>query len=271
MNKFIQDSLIGIYRLVKSTGALDTALGRKVFESAYQVYKARLEAGPIQVLRSYVRPGTVVVDIGANIGFYTRPFASWVSDGGKVIAVEPEAMNFARLQHAIESAGLGDVVEMIQAAVSDQTGSGFLEVNPGHPGDHKLGAEGVPVALTTLDDLLAARGWPEVSFIKIDVQGAESRVLAGAAGTLERFRPVLFLELDDQQLRRFGSSAAELLTSTGLQGYTIHSREGAGISAPLTVDQALARAEASGYDDLLLLPDQQPDSTGNQRRMSASS
>ena len=97
-----------------------------------------------------------------------------------MIAVEPEAVNFARLQHAIAEAGLTDVVETIQAAVAEVAGEGFLEVNPGHPGDHKLGAEGVPVAMTTIDDMLAARGWPEVSLIKVDVQGAEARVLAGA-------------------------------------------------------------------------------------------
>src|SRR5580693_4951300 len=107
-----------------------------------------------------------------------------------------------------------------RAAVAEVTGEGLLEINPGHPGDHKLGTEGVPVAMTTIDDLLAARGWPEVSLIKIDVQGAESRVLAGARRTLERFSPALFLEVDDQQLRRYGSSAAELLTSVTAQGYT---------------------------------------------------
>ena len=86
------------------------------------------------------------------------------------------------MEHAIAKASLTDVVETIRAAVAEFTGEGLLEVNPGHPGDHKLGTEGVPIATTTIDDLLAARGWPEVSLIKIDVQGAEARVLAGAAG-----------------------------------------------------------------------------------------
>jgi FkbM family methyltransferase len=256
MNKLLQDGLIGLYRLVKATGALDTAVGRRVFEASYQIYKGRLEAGPIRMLRPWVKPNTFVIDVGANIGFFTRQFATWVSDGGKVIAVEPEAVNFARLQHAIAEAGLTDVVETIQAAVAEATGEGFLEVNPGHPGDHKLGTAGVPVAMTTIDDLLDARGWPEVSLIKVDVQGAEARVLAGARRTLERFRPALFLEVDDQQLRRYGSSAAELLTSATAQGYTIHSRVGKGLSNPLSVDQALATGEAKEYDDILLLPAQ---------------
>ena len=179
-----------------------------IFETSYQFYKRRFEASPIRMLRQWVRPKTFVIDVGENIGFFSRQFATWVSDGGKVIALEPEALNYARLKHAIAKAGLTDVVETIQAAVADTTGSGMLEVNPGHPGDHKLAAQGVPVAMTTIDDLLSDRGWPEVSLIKIDVQGAEARVISGARQALERFRPALFLEVDEEQLRQFGSTRA---------------------------------------------------------------
>lgn len=254
MNQSLQDGLIGLYRLVKGTGALDTALGRRVFESAYRIYKERLEAGPIRVLQPFVRPKTYVIDVGANIGFFTMQFAAWVSDGGKVIAAEPEAVNYARLLHAIAEAGLTDVVKTIQAAVAEAAGEGFLEVDPGHPGNHKLGAGGVPVAVTTIDDLVAAHGWPEVSLIKVDVQGAEARVLAGARRTLERSRPALFLEVDDRQLRRNGSSAAELLASAAGLGYAIHSRVGNGISRPMSLDEALAQGDKKPYEDTLLLP-----------------
>src|SRR5205823_4492379 len=105
---------------------LETAPGRRLFEASYQLYKDRLEAGPIRMLRPCVRPGTSVIDVGANIGFFTRQFAGWVSEGGRVIAVEPEAVNFARLQHAVTAAGLGDVVELIQGAVAERTGEGLL-------------------------------------------------------------------------------------------------------------------------------------------------
>jgi FkbM family methyltransferase len=256
VNRLLQGGLIGLYRLVKKTGALDTPAGRRIFEASYQVYKDRLEAGPIRMLRPWVRAGTFVIDVGANIGFFTRQFATWVAEGGKVIAVEPEALNYARLQYAIAQAGLTGVVETIQAAVAEVSGEGLLEINPGHPGDHKLGTKGVPIALTTIDDLLAARGWPEVSLIKIDVQGAEARVLAGARQALERFRPALFLEVDDQQLRQYGSSAGDLLKTATEQGYTIHSRLGKGLSTPLSVDQALALGGDKEYQDMLLLPRQ---------------
>jgi FkbM family methyltransferase len=201
-----------------------------------------------------VRPKTVVIDVGANVGFFTLRFASWVTGGGKVIALEPEAVNCARLRRAVSRAGSGAVVETVQAAAADVTGEGLLQINPGHPGDHKLGAAGVPVALTTLDDLLAARGWPEVSLIKIDVQGAEARVLAGARGVIERFRPALFVEVDDRLLRRFGSSARELLAWCASRGYAIRTLDGNPGSDPLTVSEALGVVGRKGYTDLLLLP-----------------
>jgi FkbM family methyltransferase len=254
MNKMLQGGLLGIYRAVKATGVLNTSWGRTVFEKAYFAYKNRLEAGPVELLRKWVRPKTVVIDVGANVGFFTLQFAAWVTEGGRVIALEPEAVNYEGLRRAVVGAGLLDVVETIQAAAADVTDTGFLQLNPAHPGDHRLGSAGVAVAMTTLDDLLGARGWPEVSLVKIDVQGAEARVLAGARHTLERFRPVLFLEVEDQKLKQYGSSASELLTSCTACGYAIHAYATGGLSAALSVAQALALAETEGYTDVLMLP-----------------
>ena len=254
MNKVLQGGLFGLYRGVKATGLLNTRWGRRVFESAYHLYKERFEAGPIGMLRPWVRPNSVVLDIGANVGFFTLRFASWVQGPcGKVLALEPEAVNFAGLQRAVARAGVGARVEAIQAAAAATTGTGLLELNPRHPGDHKLSAQGVPVTLTTVDDLLRDRGWPEVSFIKIDVQGAEAQVLAGARETLARFQPALFLEVEDAKLRNYGSGARELLTACTAQGYAIHTRVGKELSPALDVDEATARAEKEAYTDFLLI------------------
>jgi FkbM family methyltransferase len=258
MNKVLQGGLLSLYRVVNATGVLNTSWGRRVFERAYFAYKNRLEASPVELLRKWVRPKTVVIDVGANVGFFTLQFAAWVTEGGWVIALEPEAVNYEGLRRAVARANLMAVVEAIQAAASDVTNTGFLQLNPAHPGDHRLGPTGVAVAMTTLDDLLGARGWPEVSLIKIDVQGAEARVLAGARQTLERFRPVLFIEVEDRKLAQYGSSASELLTFCTEGGYAIHAYGTGGMSAGLSVGQALALAETEGYTDVLMLPASAP-------------
>src|SRR5262249_17737368 len=158
---------------VISTGVLQTDWGRRLFETAYWMYKRHYETGSLTSLRKCVRPGYVVVDVGANIGYFTLQFASWFGESGNVLAIEPEALNYARLHRAVMRAGFNAVGECGRAGASGRVGAGFLQPNPMHPADHKLGTTGGPVSMITIDSLLAARSWPKVSLIKIDVQGAE--------------------------------------------------------------------------------------------------
>jgi FkbM family methyltransferase len=237
-----------------ATGVLDTAWGRTLFETTYWLYKRHCETGSIVALQKWVRPGSVVIDVGANIGYFTLHFASWVRDGGKVLAIEPEAVNYARLQRAVMRAGFAPVVEAIQVAAADTAGDGLLEINPVHPGDHKLGTRGVPVVMTTIDSLLAAAGWPEVSLLKVDVQGAEALVLAGAHETIERFRPVLFLEVSDEALQRYGASAEELLTDCAKRRYTIHTLNRGAVSVSLAINETVNIVKSRGYVDLFFCP-----------------
>lgn len=252
--KMVQASLLSFYRAVTTTEVLNTVWGRTLFETTYWLYKRYCETGSIASLQKWVRPGSVVIDVGANIGYFTLPFASWIQNGGKVLALEPEALNYARLQRAVRQAGFASVVETIQVAVADASGEGLLEINPVHPGDHKLGTKGVPVAMTTIDSLVAARGWPEVSLLKIDVQGAEARVLAGSSETIARFRPALFVEIDPEKLQHYGSNDQALLASITARGYTLHTLKGKAVSAPLSLPKAMALAKIRGYVDLLCCP-----------------
>jgi FkbM family methyltransferase len=233
---------------------LNTALGRTLFETTYLLYKRHYETGTIISLQKWVKPGTVVIDVGANIGYFTLAFASWVRDGGKVLAIEPEDVNYARLQRRVTRAGFAPVVETVRAAAADTSGDGLLDLNPGHPGDHRLGTRGVPVVMTTIDSLLAARGWPEVSLLKADVQGAEARVLVGAQETIERFRPALFLEVSDEALRQYGSSAEELLTDCAKRRYTIHTLNRDAAPVSLAKNEAVNLVKSRGYVDLLFCP-----------------
>jgi FkbM family methyltransferase len=262
MHKTLQASLLGCYRAFRATGMLSTRSGRALFEFAYDAYKRFLEAGSIEALRPLVRPGTTVIDVGANIGFFTERLSRWVSEGGRVVAIEPEAVNFARLQHRITRRGIEKVVDAIQAVAAETPGERLLEINPHHPGDHRIGETGVPVAALTIDGFLSERGWPETSLIKIDVQGAEFRVLEGAAETIRRFCPALFVEIDDAALTQMGSGAENLITALAEQGYRVHRLTRRGISPPLAVERALALAREEGYADFLFLAVDAPEDRG---------
>lgn len=261
MNRVLQLTLLGLHGVMRRSGVLATRPGRRLFEIGYDLYKAGFEAGEIAGLRRYVVDGASVVDIGANIGFFTVRFARWVSDGGRVLALEPESDNYRRLQDRLRRGGLAGRVDAVHAAAAEQEGRALLNVNPDHPGDHCLGGEDgrdgnrlTSVPTVTLDGELAARGWPTVSLVKIDVQGAEPRVIAGARETLQRFAPAIWMEVDPGAMRRAGADPVALLELMAAAGYRPHCLFRSGAGPALTVTAAAALAESRGYADFLFLP-----------------
>ena len=253
MKRALQYSLLGLYKLVSATGIFGTGWGRAFFDWIYLSYKGLFEAGDIRVLASFIPRGSVVIDVGANIGFFTRHFANWVGATGKVIAIEPEDLNLRRLNRMIARQDLGNVVEGIQAVAAERAGTLRLKLNPLNPGDHRIAAEGVSVRAVCLDDLLAERQWLTVSLVKIDVQGAEERVLLGAQQLLDKFHPALFIEIDDPILRSMGSSAERILHHLSVLGYRTHRIQRGRLSAALAVSEALSLCHDGGYTDFLFL------------------
>ncbi|MEI6972925.1 MAG: FkbM family methyltransferase [bacterium] len=253
MKKLVQDTILAAYRLVLATGILRTAVGQGLYVACYNFYKDRFEATDIGGLARHVRPGSTVIDVGANIGFFTTRLARWAMPGGRVLAIEPDELNLAMLGRTVARAGLTAAVDIIPGVAAEMVGTLHLRLNPYHPADHRIGNSGVPVPAHTLDGLLAERGWPAVSLIKIDVQGAEIRVLRGAREALTRFRPAFYVEIDDGALSRAGFSAAELIAEFDGFGYRLFElRPDGGVEA-LTVAEAARRRATLGYADYLFL------------------
>ena len=248
----LQSVLLGTYARLAETRLLDNAVARRGFEGAYEAYKVVLEAGPVHHLRRHATSGSVVVDVGANIGFFTVRFARWVGPGGRVLAIEPEARNIQRLQARLERRELAGRVSVVKAAAAGAVGRAHLVVNHHHPGDHCLGDTGVEVDVVTVDSLVARETGP-VTLIKVDVQGAEQLVLDGAAGTIAAHRPALFIEVTAGALERFGTTARGLIDGVLRQGYTAHLLGRRGVS-PALGPAALEELHGDGYNDLLFLP-----------------
>ena len=254
-NSLAQMALLKLYGWARRTTLLSTPAGRAVFATAYELYKVMIEAGPIQQLKPFVAPSTFVIDIGANVGFFTRRFARWVSGNGRVIALEPEPKNFEQLVAGIDRKRLSALVDPIRAAVAEAEGTAFLKLNPYNPADHRLAESGLSVPTVTVDRLMEERGWPSVSLIKIDVQGSEFRVLQGARRTIARNHPALFIEIDDGHLRLAGWSAEILLRLIVEWGYSAHRLTRSGVSLSVSVESCLeSLARSNSYADLLFLP-----------------
>lgn len=255
IKKFLQDAALLAYELVRQTGVLETKAGRHAFTAAYGVYKRLFDPG-MGNLRAHVAPGSWVLDIGANIGVYTRQFAGWVSDGGKVVAIEPEPGNCALLREGLEKAGVVDRVRVVQAVAAETAGELRLRLNPANPADHRIAQDGIPVRAEVLDELLASEGFPRVSLIKIDVQGAETKVLRGCRRILSEWRPAIFMEVDDAALAEQGSSPEELERLLADAGYAMFRHDGSG---PVSRNEAREARRGLGYADFLFLHRPRPD------------
>jgi FkbM family methyltransferase len=189
----------------------DMYIGRSL-----EVYGEWYEA-ELRVIEQIIQPGFVVIDIGANIGTHTLAFAKLTGPTGFVLAFEPQ-----QLLHGILSANVRmndlDWVRTHNKAVGRSAGTltipalnarenqnfGALNIY-GH-------ANGDVVDVIKLDDIRLGR----CDFIKIDVEGAEADVLAGAELIIRHFKPVLFVESNQVATAR---GVNEELARLGYQSY----------------------------------------------------
>lgn len=165
-------------------------------------------------LCAYIRPGDVVVDVGAFIGDHTLAYARATHgvSTGRVLAFEPNPTayeclkrNMAALEH----------VQCFRAGLSDSGGNACLCESPNAGASYLIPGTGIP--LVTLDSFQLTR----LNFIKIDAEGYEMRILRGAQETIRRCRPVMFIEINDGALRRAGEDPNQVMIWIAAQGYRI--------------------------------------------------
>jgi len=141
--------------------------------------------------------GQLFVDIGANIGRYTILLAPRYQ---RVIAIEPEPNNMVALKRNLQGAGLGNVT-FVQCAISNANENVELFFGR-HPGTHTIVSptyeRSIEVPAKTLDNLLSLE--QSIDLIKLDVEGAEWKVLSGAKAIMGRIRSWL-IELHDLERR----------------------------------------------------------------------
>lgn len=193
-------------------------------------------------LDAIVRPRMTVVDVGANVGLYALKAARLVGPKGRVIALEPGAEAFEQLRRNLRLNAFG-WVEALKQAASDRDGEAVLHHVPlgDDPQAYSLvahaGAEaGEQVTTQRLDTLARMLGLSRLDVLKIDVEGGEPLVLAGASDVLARLRPVVLFECN-AYLNAGGEAGAAQSAWRILEdaGYRFHrlTREGfAPIAAP---------------------------------------
>ena len=168
--------------------------------------------------QKHLKPGDVVYDCGANIGYFSVIFAKLVGPGGKVFAFEPSADSYASVEAARDENGL-PIIPVQRAIWNENTtlqfsrGPGDASMVSDHVADvfgQEAQSNMVQVATQALDDFVYGQGNPAPDFIKLDVEGSEGKAVAGARRLLKEKRPLLLIEIHGEPGREVWPQLQEL-------------------------------------------------------------
>ncbi len=232
----------------------DAAVGQLVQRDAYEPHVT-------SVFRDRLRPGMHVLDVGANIGYFTMLAASLVGPSGSVTAIEPNA-DSARLLEASRRANSFDNVIVIQVAAGRELG--LLVLNTSYSNAMTSATPDDPSALigsTTvpsfrIDDLIPRT--KDIDLVKIDVEGAEYNALLGASDLITRCHPTILSEFSPYTMPGIsGCDGREYLRFLLSFGYRISVVEQSGALTECGVDPEKVMSEfaAAGVDHIDLLLD----------------
>lgn len=193
----------------------------------------------ILLVSAHLPKDGVAIDVGAHGGQVTRLLAKLAPDG-LVLSVEPSSYSRAILRVALWLRGVQNAV-IFAGALGSANGTATIHTplkrfrDMGYGLASLIGSGGdnfvaEPVAVVTLDSLVAVFGLKRVDFIKADIEGYEAAMLAGATSVLDTFHPAVFLEMNDEFLQRAGSSLEELWKNLTGRGYVPHDAKGAAIA-----------------------------------------
>jgi len=177
-----------------------------------------------RMLLDVLQDGAVMVDIGANIGWFSLHVAAMYANT-RVYAFEPGDVALHYLCANVARNGLTSRVTVIPKAVADVTGTmQFTNDHVAHALNHLQPAsttrhDTVCVDTITLDDFVLENNIDRLDVIKCDVEGAEFLVLQGAKETLAQFHPTLFMEIDPFWLQRFAAAPRDIIALLQSYGY----------------------------------------------------
>jgi len=191
--------------------------------SAYGAHWTVYEPNLVACFRKICRPGSVVCDIGANVGFHSMMLAGLVGKSGRVYAFEPNSENCRLILAAAEHNRVSNLV-VLPVALSERRGWAYFSTHIGSNGgllDQQkalLVNSGTIVPTFTLDEL----SLPKIDVIKVDVEGAEYKVLAGGEKLLAKDRPLIISEFSIEMTERVsGISGVDFLTWMEKKDYNI--------------------------------------------------
>jgi FkbM family methyltransferase len=191
------------------------------------------ERGEIAFFRSHFGAGMTFIDVGANVGLYSALALSTPGFRGRVLAIEPHSESRLYLEKTVKgNAAAPGATAICALAASDRAETLTLYKNPDNKGDNRLYADPLlrgedTVGADTLDNICRRHGIASAQFIKIDVQGAEAKVVRGATGLLAgSVDCILMTEFWPYGLSRCGADGLEYLEMLREFGFRLYELSG---------------------------------------------
>lgn len=237
-----------------------TVLGKKMFLDlsdrtiCENLYVRRVwEPQVTRHLRTFLSQGMTVLDIGANVGYYTLLFSELVGSNGRVFAFEPEPSRFNLLKANVEENRCTNVV-LRREAVSNMTGEMRLNMDPrANPGDNRLfdwpdARSSVMVKTVRLDDLFPDP-LSSVDFVKMDIQGAEAIAFQGMRNLVSTSRAItVLMEFWPEGISKSGMEPKAYLDDLVKSGFHLYVIDDEGqASNPVSPQEVLEKCRHEVY------------------------
>lgn len=201
---------------------------KKVLSKKQSEYEKRF----FSAIESAVVPGDVVWDVGANVGFYSSRFLSWVGSRGTMVAFEPLPKAYDTLKQVLAAHEFASSGVLRPVALSRESGKALMAGNvegdittTAHISDHAVSSNiGVSILVSTVDEEVAIHKTPFPSVVKIDVEGYEEDVLLGGTATFSQPRcRHMFIEMHFTRMdeRKLGNSAQRIVAMLKSWGYLV--------------------------------------------------
>jgi FkbM family methyltransferase len=200
-------SPVGLTEVIVASGPL---VGKPLYldlQSEKFYWLGTYEPHLAEMLLKVCKPGMIVYDVGANIGYHSLIFAYAVGKMGKVFAFEPLPANVERIRKHIALNKLEDILTVLPYAVADNCQPATFFVHQentmgkleGSIGRDNVYVKQITVESISLDELCFSRGYPLPNIVKIDIEGGAVRAIPGMAQVIAAAKPILLIELHGPQ------------------------------------------------------------------------
>ncbi|MBX2898803.1 MAG: FkbM family methyltransferase [Cyclobacteriaceae bacterium] len=201
------------------------------------------ERNTIRIIKEFIKPGFAAMDVGAHIGYFSLLMGKQIGPNGAIYVFEPQSELNSQIRRTLE---VNDVTNFVledlllagyegEVLFHEAKDSGHSSIS-----DSIIDSESVITVkkrATTLDQYCIENGIKRLDFLKLDVEGAEWVILGpGADYVLSELRPILLVEIHQQQITKLGGSVNELLNRLTSKGYEVQQISSKKFSLDLITD-----------------------------------